>query len=212
MSIDYWEAEQEAAYEEFVESLAKELYEEHKEQAIYEFIEERLQSYYLQNRDIAMNAIQFVEKSKKIVELEPTTSLLYSSIATEVILKSVLLKPVVAGLVHTESLAELVSSILVRQTGIDRFKELVFKILESHITFDNGIANYKREESTDTLWTERSRIQKVRNKIMHQADLCCIEDAKLSYSVASTFFDLTKLLVENIGFRFEANGELVREK
>ena len=211
MSMDYYEAEQEAAYDEFVESLAKELYEEHKEQAIDEFIEERLQSYYLKNPDIAVNAIEFMKKAKSTMDSDPTTSLIYSSISTEVILKSVLLKPVVAGLVHTESLAELISSVLIKQSGVDRFKEIVFQILENHIEFEDGIANYKREDSSETLWLERSRIQKTRNEIMHQAKSCSKEQAKLSYLVAVTFFYFTKLLVENIGFKFESNGVLVRE-
>ncbi len=210
--MDYYEAEQEAAYDEFVESLAKELYEEHKEQAIDEFIEERLQSYYLKNPDIAVNAIGFIKKSKSIIDTDPTASLLYSSIATEVILKFVLLKPVVAGLVHTESLAELISNVLVKQSGVDRFKEIVFQILENHIEFEGGIANYKRQESNETLWAERGNIQKLRNKIMHQAESCTQEEAQLSHIVSLTVFALTKLLVENIGFKFGTNGSLSRGK
>jgi len=205
MSMDYYEAEQEAAYDEFVESLAEELYEEHKGRAINEFVEERLKSYYLENADIAIGTIKFIKKSKEMLEVDPTSSLMYSSVATEVVLKSVLLKPVIFGLVHTESLAELVASMLVKQAGIDRFKKLVFEILENHIEFENGFAKYSREGSKLNLWEERQKIHDIRNRIMHQAVFCEKKDAELSYSVALTFFYLTKLLIENVGFSIKDN-------
>ena len=63
MSMSYEEAQQEAAYDEFVASLAEELYDEHRDQAIEEFITERLQSYYERNSSIAVNALTFLETS-----------------------------------------------------------------------------------------------------------------------------------------------------
>jgi hypothetical protein len=94
---------------------------------------------------------------------------------------------------------------LVKQTGVDRFKKQVFEILENHIEFDDGFAKYSREGSNLNLWEERQKIHGIRNKIMHQAVFCDKEDAELSYSVALTFFCLTKLLIENVGFSIKEN-------
>ena len=209
MSMDYYEAQQEAAHEEFLDALSEELYDEHKDRAISEFVEKRLKSYYSKNTDIAINVIGYIKKSKALLDAEPTSSLMYSSIAAEVILKSLLLKPVVFGLVHTESLAELVSSMLIKQTGIDRFKKLVFEILENHIEFEDGFENYIRDGSKVNLWVERKTIQDLRNKIMHQAIFCNKSEAKLSYLITITFFYLTKLLIENVGFKIESDGKLL---
>jgi hypothetical protein len=96
MSIDPWEAQQEAAYERFVDQLAQELYQEHRERAIDEFVSGRLKSYYEEHSDLAIGAIRFLRNAKELVEAQPTASLLLSSAATEVILKSVLLKPIFA--------------------------------------------------------------------------------------------------------------------
>ncbi len=208
MSMDPWEAEQEAAHDRFVDSLAKELYQEHKEQAIQEFVAERMKSYYGHHPEVAVGALKFLRKAKEFIDLEPTSSLLLSSTSCEVILKSVLLKPVVFGLVHTESLADLVADILVKQTGVDRFKELVFKILDHHIDFENGIAHYRRKNSAEALWVERTRIQEVRNRIIHRAEFCSSENARLSFEVAATFFGLTKMLVENIGYEVDKEGAI----
>ena len=211
MSMDWWEAEQEAGYEQFVESLAKELYTEHREQAIQEFVSERLKSYYKEHNDIAVGSLLFLRKAKELRESEPTSSLLLSSTATEVILKSVLLKPVVFGLVHTDSLAELVANMLVRQAGIDRFKELVFKVLEHHIDFGSGVSTYCRKDSNQPLWSERAHVQEIRNRISHRAEFCTDKDARLSLDVGTTFFMLTKLLIENIGYKMNKEGLIASE-
>lgn len=207
--MDYYEAQQQNAHDEFLDALSEELYDEHKDRAINEFVDKRLKSYYLKNKDIAIDVISFIKKSKDLLETEPTSSLMYSSIATEVILKSLLLKPIVFGLVHTESLADLVSSMLIKQTGIDRFKKLVFEILENHIDFENGFENFIRKGSKVNLWLERKNVHEIRNRIMHQAIFCSKDEAELSYSIAITYFYLTKLLIENVGFKIEDNGKLL---
>lgn len=211
MSIDWYEAEQEQAYSEFVDSLAKELYEEHKERAIEEFVSERLSSYYIEHSHIAEQAILFLKRAKFYRESDPVVSLLFSSTATEVLLKTVLLKPIVYGLVHTESLAELIASGLVKQTGIDRFKELVFGILEHHIEFEEGIHKYCRDGSETPLWKERENIQNVRNAVLHQAKLCTEAESEISYEVAMAFTRLTNILLSSIGFKFTKGGVIVRE-
>ncbi len=203
MSIDRYEAEREEAYDEFVSSLAEELYEDHRNQAIDEFVTERLQSYYHSNPLIATKAVNFLILSAERTSSDPTASLLYSAICTEVILKSVILKPLVSGLVHSESVAELISTLLVKQTGIDRFKELIFRILEDNIDLPCGAANYRRENSSTLLWKEREKIQALRNNIAHQANTCSVQDAELSYQVAVAFLELTEKLIKNLGFHFD---------
>ena len=192
MSMSYEEAQQEAAYDEFVASLAEELYDEHRDQAIEEFITERLQSYYERNSSIAVNALTFLETSKSLLDKDPTASLLYSSISTEVILKAVILKPIVSGLVHSESISELIATVLTKQTGVDRFKDLIFKILEEYVEIKEGAAKYSRPESEMSLWKERELVQKVRNSVAHRAQFCSVADAQLSLAVAHEFYLLTE--------------------
>ena len=208
MSISYEEAQQEDAYNEFVASLAEELYDEHRDQAIEEFITERLQSYYERNSSVAVNALKFQETSKNLLDKDPTASLLYSSISTEVILKAVILKPIVSGLVHSESISELVATVLTKQTGVDRFKDLIFKILEEYVQIDEGAAKYSRPESEVSLWKERELVQKVRNAVAHRAEFCSVADAQRSLSVANEFYSLTERLIVALGFHFDSAGEI----
>ncbi|MFC6327367.1 hypothetical protein [Alloalcanivorax gelatiniphagus] len=206
--MNYEEAEQEAAYAEFVASLAEELYDEHRGQAIEEFITERLKSYYERNPSIAVNALRFLETSKCLLDKEPTASLLYSSISTEVILKTVILKPIVSGLVHSESISELVANVLTKQTGVDRFKDLIFKILEEYVEINEGAAKYSRAESEMSLWKERELVQKTRNAVAHRAEFCSVADAQRSLAVANEFYSLTEQLIAALGFHFDGAGEI----
>ena len=204
MSMEPWEADQEA----FIDALANELYEEHRDQAIEEFVGSRMRSYYETHRTIPVGPLLFLRKAKELVESEPTASLLLSCAATEVVLKDVLVKPVVFGLVHTDSLAELIASHLVRQSGIDRFKEIVFQILDHHIDFGEGFSKYKRPGSTKALWIERGDIQGVRNGVVHRAEFCGEESAQRSLEIGAAFFSLTKTLVEGFGFRIDTDGQI----
>lgn len=211
MSIDWNEAQQEQAYSEFADSLAAELYDEHKERAIEEFVSERLSSYYLHHPHIAEQAIAFLKKAKSYKDCDPVASLLYSCSATEVLLKTVLVKPIVYGLVHTESLAELIASKVVGEPTIDRLKQLIFGILEHHIAFENGIEKFCRDGSELPIWDERGKIQKVRNCILHQAKPCKSEDAELSLKVLMAFLGLTDSLLRNIGLKLSKGGLIVYE-
>jgi hypothetical protein len=114
----------------------------------------------------------------------------------------------VSGLVHSESVAELISTLLIKQTGIDRFKELIFRILQDNINLPNGAAGYCRQGSKASLWKERETVQNLRNNIAHQANTCSEQEAELSYQVALTFYELTKTLIGNLGFYFDSDGKI----
>lgn len=79
------------------------LYEENKKRAIQEFTVERLQSYYLEYPGIAIPAFKALEKAQQLIASYPTASFIFSAISIEVGIKATLLKPVVYGLIHSES-------------------------------------------------------------------------------------------------------------
>lgn len=165
MSIDYYEAQQAEAYDRFIE----ELYSEHKEQAIDEFVAERLRSYYLANPELAVTALRMHKEGTIVEGMSPSTALICFSSATELAIKSALLKPIVFGLVHSESLAALVADLTVKQVGIDRFRSLLLGILEEYGGID--LSAFHIEGHSKTLWQEMREIQDIRNAIVHRGNL-----------------------------------------
>ena len=173
----------EAAYDEYM----AELYEEHKKEAIEEFTYERLQSYYINNKLMAQPAFLALSEARSLIESNKSAALIFSAIAMEVGLKTTLLKPIVHGLVHTESVAALITDLTISHSGMDRYRKLLFQVLRDHGGID--LSNYKRTESNKTLWEEINTVQKKRNLIMHRAVKAEVEDADLALAVASEILE-----------------------
>jgi len=208
MPEDEYDSFKELAIQDFLDSLEQELYLDNKETALYEFMRERLKSYYVKNRSLGVQSLEFIRKSEALISGDPSASLIYSSIATEVIIKSVLLKPIVYGLVINDFFAELVSGLVVKQSGLDRFRNLLFAIVGSVDELSIDLSSYVRSGSTTTLWKEREIIQGVRNALMHKAEECTEEMAGLSNLVAMEFWHLANSLVEVMGLRIDSDGKI----
>ena len=200
MSEMTWE---EAAYDEAMSAL----YEEHKEQAIQEFTVERLQSYYIHYPDIAKPAFHALSEARQLISRHPTASFIFSAISIEVGIKVTLLKPVVYGLVHSESLASIITDMVIRQTSIDRFQKLLFKILSEYGGIDLDIL--KRPRSPKLLWDEMKNVQKRRNQVVHRAESVNINESKQALSVAAYVLEnIFPNLIEYIKLHIHKDGSV----
>lgn len=204
MSIDPHEAEKEAAYERFIE----ELYSEHKEQAIDEFVAERLRSYYLANPDVTVSALRMYKEGQKLEDFSPAAAVICFGSATEIAIKSSVLKPVVFGLVHSEALANLVADITVKQSGIDRFRGLLLGILEVYGGID--LAAFHIEGHTKTLWDEIRRVQEIRNTIIHQGTFPDSAEVVLAKEVATMIIGtFLASVIDSLDLKFVKEGSVV---
>ncbi|HAL44342.1 MAG TPA: hypothetical protein DCP47_00225 [Phycisphaerales bacterium] len=184
MSMSYDEAAYEqAAYEQYME----ELYEKHREEAIEEFTFELLRSYYNENKLLAKPAFDTLSEARKLNELHSSAGVIFAAIAMETGLKTMLLKPIVHGLVHAESVASLITDLAVSHTGMDRYRDLLLRVLQEHGGVD--LNTFKRIGANKTLWEEINEIQKIRNLIMHRAEKATTQSADLALAVASEIID-----------------------
>ncbi len=191
MSMSY----EEAAREQYLDDL----YEEHRKEAIEEFTSERLSSYYIENKQLAKPAFEALSDARELSALKPTASLVFAAIAMEVGLKAILLKPIVYGLVHTNSVASLITDLALAHTGMGRYQKLLFHLLRDHGGVD--LDTFTRSGSKKTLWVEISEIQTARNAIMHRAEKGSPKMAELSLAVASEIIDhIFPGIVEGMGF------------
>ncbi len=175
--------QQEAEYEEFMDRL----YEEHKVQAIEEFTAELLQSYYRNNGLLAKPAYDALMEANDLIKVSTTAAFVFSAIATEVALKETLFKPIVHGLVHAESVATLVTDLVMGHQSMDRYKNLLLKILLEHGGVD--LLSYKRTGSSRNIWEEIKAIRTKRNHIVHAAQVASEEETVLALSVASNVIE-----------------------
>jgi hypothetical protein len=105
----------------------------------------------------------------------------------EVGLKSTLLRPIVHGLVHTESVAALITDLVVSHSGMDRYRKLLLQILQEHGGVD--LENLIRSGSNKTLWEEIRAVQKIRNGVMHRAETASEAEAELALGVAAEILE-----------------------
>jgi hypothetical protein len=207
MGMDLWEYQQEEAMAAYHE----ELYEnELKERAIEEFTEERLTSFYFEHPDILRQSFEILRESKLVLEHSPSASLLLSCSCIEVSVKSGILKPIIYGLVHSEVAADIIANTSIKQTGLDRFRDLLAKLISNVASFD--IKTYTRSGASKTLWNERADIQTIRNKIAHQAQKCTKDQAELSINVAESFLkELIPNILSALNLEINQNHEVVEK-
>jgi hypothetical protein len=192
MSYDPWEAAQDAAEAEYQEHLLEELGPEWAEanglvppeDAIRDFTAERLQSYYVAHPNLAGPANDSLVYSQSLLPSFPKAALVFGVTAMELAIKTVLLKPIVFGLVHTEVLASFITDLFTEHTGMDRFKTILTEILARFGGVDLKV--FKRADSARTLWQEIGEVQKARNAVVHKGEVVDDGNAALAIAVAAT--------------------------
>lgn len=145
------------------------------------FASERLQSFYLDNPDVAKAALWALGEARSLLGAHPSAALVFAVAAMEVGLKAMLLKPILYGLVHAEFAGALIAELATERQ--DRSKGLVFAILAEYGGID--LKTYRRPGAPKTLWEEMADVQKARNSVVHRAEAAAVADATLATELAS---------------------------
>lgn len=184
-----------------------EIHESISAEAIEGFTSGRLRSYYVQNPSLAENVFAIYREARAVAPTSHTAALVLYTAVIEVALKTTVLKPVIYGLVHNESIAELVSDLVVKNNGLDRFKDILSKILGqySDIDFDN----YKIDGHVKTVWEEIATVQKARNAVSHRAEPATEKMATLSKEIATLIIvEFLQGVLGELGLELHKGGRI----
>lgn len=200
-----------AIYDDYVlEKEWQDVYAELSKETITTFTVERLQSYYSAHPCVTHAALRWLAESRKLLLEHPSAALVFAASALEVGLKATLLRPVVHGVVHAESVAALVAELTLRHTSFDRYRNLLFEILSEYGGVD--LRSLSREGSPKTLWEEIKEVQSRRNDVLHRAEPASGEDAARSIAVASTVLEAVfPTVVNSLGLHLHEDGRLCNE-
>lgn len=198
--------EYDAAMDDFYERVGEELYPDHKVQAIQEFTAERLKSFYIAQPNVMQPAVLVYHEAKALQSSEHYAAVVVFSVtAIEVFLKVTLLKPVVSGLVHHESLAAIIVEHTLGQTGFDRYKILLSRLFADIAEID--LASIKRDGVEVPLLDEVLALQKLRNKIIHQGQSCSESEAAHAMTVTSSVYGRIVLpMLASLGLEVQEKG------
>jgi hypothetical protein len=195
-----WEADNESAAEEHFEKQAREwmldhseefaryFFEDNREEAVRVFTSERLQSFYVKHPKLAAPALEALNYARTLMPMHPRAALVFGVTSTELVIKNVLLRPLISGLVHVEDLAMLVVEQSTSQTGMDRFQKLLAGIVSEFTSFE--LSTLKRPDSSQTLWQEIKTVQEARNGVIHRGETVEEEMATRSIEIADMLLNV----------------------
>lgn len=196
--------------DEAYEAMSRELYPDHRDQAIEEFTSERLRSYYLKNPNVAVNAVHTFKEAQSLLEHGHSSAcVVFAVTSIEQFLKAALLRPVVFGLIHIESLASLVVDVAMDQNGgLDRYKKLLAGLFKDLASIDVGAV--RREGAQKPLFEEVKALQELRNSVVHRGTKAEEENARHALEVTKAVFSLVFIhLLAALGLQVVKGGHIV---
>jgi hypothetical protein len=208
VSVDYHDA----AMDDMYEHLGEELYPEHREKAIEEFTAQRLRSYYVANPDVMQDAVRTLREAAALADSgHYSAALVFSASAYELLLKATLLRPVLIGLVHNETLADILAQqMLGKNTDVERYKGLLSKLFYEIAQLELGAL--QRPGKSASLIAEIIKFQKIRNRILHAGIACSSQEAEDAQEVGlSIFGQLVVPLLAALGLRSDDQGMIVNQ-
>jgi hypothetical protein len=211
MSYDEWDAMQDDAYDHLYEEIgpewardhAQELFEENYDEAIQHFTKARLKSYYLAHPQVATPAVSAVQYARTLLPSFESAALVFAAVSIEITWKSAVLKPLVAGVVHIEALAEeIVEKAIPRTGGLGRLGAFLSMVLKETASLD--FSTHKRPGSGDLLLNEINCIARARNDVLHEGKGCRAGMAQMAIDVADyMLLSFLPLLIKAIDLRID---------
>jgi hypothetical protein len=210
MGYEPIDAEREAAmdslYDDFLKHAREDLYPELYEEIVRDFTEAQLQTFYVANPSVVQVALRVLDEAKAMEKDFPSGAVVFACVSIEVCLREALFKPIIHGLVHTESAANLIMELAVAAKS-DRFAKMLLDLLATHGGVDPR--TFKRKGITQVFWEEIKPVRTLRNNIVHQGETATVADAALAITLATTMIeDIFPTAVRNLGLHLHEGLEV----
>ena len=198
MSDDWWDH----AREEYEMEMAT--------RAIEDFQAERLQSFYKEHLDLALKPIKLWKESGSVLEQSPNAALVLATASIEVGLKSIIVQPIISGLVHEESLASFVTEVFIKGAKQDGVLKIVRQVLMKYASKD--LQQITLPDHKKPYWTELGEAQELRNRVVHRAEACSKEDAERVIELADHLWNVIFVeLIKSLGLHTHDNQTICGE-
>jgi hypothetical protein len=197
---DYWYYREEAAREQYNEEI--------REEALREFHTDRLQSFYLENATTLMVPLLRALRRAKSLD-DSTAAFTFAAIAVELCVRTVLLKPLVYGLVH-DGAAGLITKLLLDQAGALRHRQLMTMLLREHGEID--LDTYRCRNANEPVLQQVDRLVTLRNNILHKGEEASEQQSAEAINVADELLtELVPSLLDHLGLKMRADGTIRRQ-
>jgi hypothetical protein len=162
-----------AAYDRFVDELYKEFRDsalddvELYDKIVDDFKASRLRAFYAEHPLVAQPSQEALAESVLLLSDHHRAALVLAVTAAEVCLREALLTPILHGMFHTESSADLIVRLVVTIKDEKLIKALI-RVMAESIQID--LQSFARSGSRKPLWEEMRELQVKRNHVLQPSD------------------------------------------
>lgn len=176
------DTEEDAAREEFLDRITSEVLADNRDAIVAEFVEDRLAAYFEERPSMAKTAQASLSTARMLLEVNSAASLIFSMTSVEISIRDLLLKPIVAGLVHNPDLSDVMADL------VDARNKKTFTLLNFVFT-EIGLPSVfdQRLEGGRLVWSERTELQNLRNAVVHRGHHVEMEVAQRGLELAEHF-------------------------
>lgn len=177
---------------------------------VSDFTFDRLRSFYVQHPKAGQKPYGALTEARLLFkESHFTAAFIHAVIVSEVTIKTLLVEPIVTGLVHNAPIAPLIANMVSKRTWgqFTQVREILFQILNEVAGLN--LHTYKRVGATKILWDEITEIQTQRNGIMHRGDAVAAPEAELAIAIGAELFEnIFRTVTTKLGFHLHSGFEL----
>jgi hypothetical protein len=175
--------------------------------AVEEFQTERLQSFYKDHMDLAIKPVQMAKEARSVLEQSPSAALALATASIEVGFKAIILRPIISGLVHEESLAALVTDVFVKSAKQDGALKIVYQVLKKYASID--LQQIILPKHAKSYWLEIGEAQEFRNGVLHRAEMCSRRDGERVVELAEYLWNVIFLeIIKSLGLHTHDNQRI----
>ena len=187
-----YESQVDAIYNGVLEEyFASDSYAEDMNRGINEFTADRQKSFYIENPTVAERAFNLLTEARQLFALDHyAAAQVMAGAAAEVTFGDALLKPMVYGFVHSDTIAPIVADIVESARQVYKFKALLVAIVSE---FSGISLTAATQGSNQSLWDSVDKVRGQRNLVLHASGLL-----KVSREQAEEALTLAAVLLESV--------------
>src|SRR6266404_1473048 len=192
------------------ENYYDEVHDQISKEAVENFTAERLCSFFDNEPELAQKPFNALAEARQLLQTPHyTAAFIHAAIASEVMLRGVVLKPVIHGFIHSDSMAPFIVKLAFSSTGLDRIKDLLVKVFQDVSKVD--LMSFQRKGGNKGLWAEIKEVQSRRDQLMHRAEAATKEEAARAIAVAAAVTDdLFPALAFSLGYHLHDGFRLCK--
>jgi len=197
-----YEEQMDAMYEGVLEHYRNsDSYHEDINRGIDDFISERQKSFYIERPTVVEPAFNLLSEARELFALgHYAAAQVMAGAATEVTFGDALLRPMIYGFVHSDTVAPLIADVVEDARSVYRFKALLVEIVARFSGID--LYTFTVSGSNKSLWQSVNEVRTQRNDVLHRGGLLAVarEESEYALAVAMTLIETVfPAVIGNLG-------------